>query len=232
MMFFYLYKTTNLINEKIYIGVHRASRLNDGYLGSGKILKAAIKKYGRQNFTKEILETFQSETEMFSREREIVNNTFILQENTYNLRKGGDGFNWVNKNDLHWVAQKDAHRQTSRLNGRYTFENNKGIFSLSPEQVLANRNLAKLKAQESCLKKYGARSAFAHLNKNPEFILKRIQRCREVGHQIGSKNSNYGNCWIYNENSKENKTVKKENVQLWLTNGWQLGRKMKYNNKI
>ena len=50
-----IYKTTNLINGKIYVGMHSTDNLNDGYLGSGWILKQAIKKYGKENFKGEVL---------------------------------------------------------------------------------------------------------------------------------------------------------------------------------
>jgi hypothetical protein len=48
-----IYKTTNLINGKIYIGKDKHN--NDNYIGSGKILKQAIAKYGRNNFVKEVM---------------------------------------------------------------------------------------------------------------------------------------------------------------------------------
>lgn len=54
-MFYLVYKTTNLVNGKFYIGSHQTTRINDGYLGSGKILKKALKKYGRQNFKREVI---------------------------------------------------------------------------------------------------------------------------------------------------------------------------------
>jgi hypothetical protein len=46
-MYYILYKTTNNVNGMIYIGQHTTNRLDDGYLGSGKRLRRAIKHYGR-----------------------------------------------------------------------------------------------------------------------------------------------------------------------------------------
>ena len=88
-MYYYLYKITNLINGKIYIGVHRTYHLNDGYMGSGKNIQNAIKKYGIENFEKEILKWFESEEEMYDEEAEIVNEDFIKRNDTYNIIEGG-----------------------------------------------------------------------------------------------------------------------------------------------
>ena len=55
-MHYTVYKTTNLINNKIYIGQHITNNLDDGYLGSGKNLKHDIKKYGKENFTISVIE--------------------------------------------------------------------------------------------------------------------------------------------------------------------------------
>lgn len=53
-MYYTIYKNTNSINDKYYIGKHKTQDPNDDYLGSGKVIRAAINKYGRDKFTKTI----------------------------------------------------------------------------------------------------------------------------------------------------------------------------------
>jgi len=96
-MFYYIYKITNNVNQKIYIGIHQTQNLDDGYFGSGLNLSRAIKKYGKENFSKEILEFFDNEQDMFAREKELVNEDFVKSPNTYNIVEGGNGsFSYIN----------------------------------------------------------------------------------------------------------------------------------------
>ena len=90
--FHILYKTTNNINNKIYIGVHSTDNLEDGYLGSGVSIGHAIRKYGISNFSREIIEYFENPEDMYKREEEIVNEEFIDREDNYNISLGGRGF--------------------------------------------------------------------------------------------------------------------------------------------
>lgn len=87
--YFIVYETTNLINGKKYRGIHRTKNLNDRYLGSGFAFKCAIRKYGEDNFKKEILEFCNSYNELLEREKFYVDDDWIKDKNTYNLKTGG-----------------------------------------------------------------------------------------------------------------------------------------------
>jgi hypothetical protein len=100
-MHYLIYKITNKKNGKIYIGKHQTLNVQDDYLGSGKLLKKAIQKYGQQNFTKEILFIFDNEKEMNSKEKELVTEEFCGRKDTYNLCPGGyGGFGYINSRGL------------------------------------------------------------------------------------------------------------------------------------
>jgi len=96
-----IYKITNEVNGKIYIGKHQTKDLNDGYMGSGKHLKRAINKHGLENFTKEILFQFDNETDMNAKEAELVTEEFVKEDTNYNLCPGGHGgFGYINSTGL------------------------------------------------------------------------------------------------------------------------------------
>lgn len=67
-MYGYIYKTTNLINGRVYVGLHRSSEFNESYLGSGKYLKRAISKYGKESFECEVIEWCKTSDELSERE--------------------------------------------------------------------------------------------------------------------------------------------------------------------
>lgn len=95
----YIYLTTNLINNKKYIGQHTGA-IDDNYLGSGIALIQAIEKYGKENFNKQILEICDKE-KLNEREKYWIQyyNAFN-SEDFYNLTEGGqqgDGWTACNK---------------------------------------------------------------------------------------------------------------------------------------
>lgn len=98
MKYYTIYKITNILNGKFYIGKHITEDLDDDYMGSGKLIKAAIKKYGKQNFIKEILLVLESEEQMNLAEERLID---IEDASCYNLQKGGSGgYGYINKYQL------------------------------------------------------------------------------------------------------------------------------------
>lgn len=90
----FVYSITNLINGKQYIGDHSTENLKDYYFGSGNLIKNAIRKYGKKNFHKKILEFFDSKEEAFNSQRKWIKKYNTLFPNGYNISpSGGSEFN-------------------------------------------------------------------------------------------------------------------------------------------
>lgn len=120
-MYYYLYQIRNRLNGKIYVGVHKTSNIDDGYMGSGKGIKSAIKKYGIENFSKEIIEWFDTEENMYDREIELVTEEFLDRNDVYNVKLGGPAnFYYVNKFGLnHKVDQHLIHGNRIKIDQSY-----------------------------------------------------------------------------------------------------------------
>lgn len=92
-----IYKTTNKANGKFYIGQDRYN--NSSYLGSGLLLERAIKKYGKENFGKEILENCQSLDELNEKEKVWIKKLNSANSNIgYNITLGGSGGDTISNN--------------------------------------------------------------------------------------------------------------------------------------
>ena len=102
------YKTENIINKHYYYGVRVLRTKNDPYLGSGKRLKQAIKKYGKINFKRTDLVEFQSFTEALNWEREIITESMLQDPKCYNLKPGGAG------GSLPWTVEKKKYHRENR----------------------------------------------------------------------------------------------------------------------
>lgn len=113
-MFYTVYKITNKINNKIYIGIHKTNNLNDNYFGSGKLILYAIKKYGKESFEKEILFTFSKLEEAKNKEKEIVDKIFINNESTYNIAIGG-GLGGKELNGLTFSGRKHSAETKQKI---------------------------------------------------------------------------------------------------------------------
>ncbi len=99
-MNYVIYKITNNVNGKYYIGRHATKNINDSYMGSGIGIKNAIAKYGIENFTKEIIATAENAEALWDLEKEIVNETVVKDPMSYNNAYGG-------KHYLHGLKEYD-----------------------------------------------------------------------------------------------------------------------------
>lgn len=84
-----IYKITNNLNGRYYIGRHSTNNVDDGYMGSGLGIKNAIEKYGVENFTKEIIAEAASSSALWDLERDIVNESVVKDPMSYNMAYGG-----------------------------------------------------------------------------------------------------------------------------------------------
>ena len=106
---YYIYKTTCLINGKIYIGKHKIDLTRrDKYLGSGVALKEAILKYGEDNFSKEIIDFAKTREEANEKEKYWIACLKPFRSNGYNISLGGDG-GCTHETGLKIVALKRLH---------------------------------------------------------------------------------------------------------------------------
>jgi hypothetical protein len=125
-MVFVIYKITNLINSKYYIGRHATKNINDNYYGSGTGIKNAIKKYGIENFKKEIIAQARTREDLWLLEEIIVNSEVVNDPLSYNVAHGG--INYLNglKNNDH-AKFIDHQRSAGRLGGIAYHEKHKRI---------------------------------------------------------------------------------------------------------
>ena len=110
----FVYITTNLINGKKYLGKHNGK--HEGYLGSGTILKTAIKKYGKENFKREIIKECLSDKEAYELEKELSKKWNIVSDsNWYNMKIGGEGFESGKLHPMFGLPKSSAHKEKLSL---------------------------------------------------------------------------------------------------------------------
>lgn len=222
-MKFYLYKITNLVNNKIYVGVHKTSNVTDDYMGSGKVIRRAIQKHGVENFRKDILEFFENQELMYAKEKEMVTDEFLERDDVYNIRRGGHGgFDHIIKTKANLESPKykeylesDRCREKgSQVLKRLTFEDrskrSKKIWENNREKML-ELSTHKVIAMAS-----------------PESARKRKESFALNNHAKGENNSQFGKRWMYSLAEQKCAKVSDSEVDQYLSSGWVCGRKMKF----
>ena len=218
-MYYFIYKTTNKINGKYYIGMHKTDDLEDGYLGSGAYFSRALEKYGKENFEREILEYCNSDEEMHNAEARYITEDVVNDKKSYNLKLGGfGGWDYVNK-----ILTVEEMKRRGKLGSIVFKEKLK-----DPEyyekwhQMMAKVNASqnkKNKASES-LKEHWKLHGGAWTGKHHKESTKRKIGEANAKHQRGTGNSQYGTCWISNTLIKKRIIIKKEFLFDYISEGW------------
>lgn len=207
-MYYLIYKITNTLDGKIYVGAHRTKKLDDGYMGSGKYLNNAINKHGVEHFTKEILCFTESEDEMFSMESVLVNKEFIERKDTYNIREGGKG-GWTDSERRKGYEAAKSKMITAATEAKRILRETDAEWAKGEREIMSRRGTA------------GGLVAFLgkqHSNESKKKIGEANSK-----HQTGKGNSQYGSMWI--TNGIENKKIPKDST---IPEGFRKGRKIKH----
>jgi len=203
----FIYKTTNLLNGKFYVGMHSTNKLNDGYLGSGKRLKYSIKKYGIENFKLEILEFFDSRELLVEREKQLVNEDLLKDDNCMNLKTGGTGGFFGKSASIGRLFGNKRHNFL--LKNDSTYRN----FYCNKMRDIGKYNYANGKYENFALNRCNWKGKI-----HTEETKKKIGEANSKK-QKGIGNSQFGTRWI--TNGTENKKIKKEET---IPTGWKAGR--------
>ena len=194
-MRYFVYKITNLLNGKIYIGAHRTKDIEDGYMGSGNLIKRAIEKHGKKYFKKEILKECETLDDMYDLEKQIVNIAFVKREDTYNIRVGG----WGGK-----ITRETANKISSSLKGsKKTASTRKKMSIANTGKKLSEETKEKIRQSSLCRPK----------------ISDKTREKLSIAAKANLKNKSKGTVWI--NNGSKNRRISKECP---IPSGWEKGR--------
>lgn len=254
-----IYKIVNNLNNRYYIGQHQTDNINDGYTGSGKLIRQAIEKYDLSCFTKEILFDFDNFEDMNNKEIELVqlSNCFPYDPLSYNLTPGGYN-NCVlfgEQNGMHGknpFANKTKDELNKIFNDRS--ERNKHKSKAILEKEKQNRsNAAKLCWQNEEYKQHvssGLQKSVtieSRLKKSKQMTGKnnpmygknswdymsedaKIKRYQKIcNNNKGKNNPAYGKKWMYDPKTNKRKYVKADEVEYYLSIGYVIGQNFKAN---
>ena len=208
-----IYQTTNLVNNKIYIGKHITENIEDQYFGSGKYLQNAIKKYGLKNFEFKILIDLNNEEEMNLLEKCVVTQEFCDRKDTYNINVGGDGgWSYVNQNTI-----ENFKKRSKCQKNRFKRKDEREKMSILCKNVYNNYTKDEkekiLKRLQDGHKKALLKNPDLNRGKNNGMFGKKVpQKQRNYMSNLMKTDRNYmkNSIWYVNYETEENIILKKD----------------------
>ena len=205
----YIYRITNTKNGNYYIGMHSTNNLEDGYMGGGKRIRNSIRRHGREAHTKEILEFLDDRESLKKREEEIVNESLLQDKKCLNLQLGGGG-GFIN----------EEHMKKCSSAG------NQKMIQLCENLEYKEEFTKKCKSSETwkTLHKEGKFTYDNFKGKSHKEESKKMIGEKNSESQKGEKNSQFGKVWIRKEKMDIETKVSKEDLEFYLSSGWERGR--------
>jgi group I intron endonuclease len=234
-IFGYIYKITNLITGKIYIGKCSKKGNTNMYYGSGSYINRSIKKHGIENFKKEIIENCNDREELNKREIYWIEELKARNKNIgYNIAVGGEG-GPLNKNKIFSMEWRE--NMSKSFKGKKKSEaHRKNIGNALKNRVFNDNTLKKM--SKSRLNKINAKDCDGNyicvVNDDPRYLsgeLVGARRDSKASIETRQKMSNShkgnksceGKIWIHDTNMI-NKLIKKEELDVWINDGWIKGK--------
>jgi hypothetical protein len=190
--------------------MHSTSNLEDGYMGSGKLIRYSIRKHGLERHEKEILEFLPTRFELIQREKEIVNEQLLNDKSCMNLKEGGTGgrpkcdktFNkFIKAGTLAFQDKMKTDPEFKERFSKATAESNKRV------KRGWSKNITDWTGK-----------------KHTSETIEKMKRSK-AGHGSGQTNSQWGTCWVNKDGTAVK--IKQDNLHEFLDQGWAKGRKQK-----
>jgi hypothetical protein len=156
-----------------YVGKHSSNKIDDDYMGSGKLIQRAIAKHGIENFKKEILFIFDTELEMNSKEKELITEEFVARTDTYNLGVGGEGGPHF-KGKKHSAESNAKAAESRRIKGRIYTEESKKKMSIAAKNRIYSEDICKNMSNSALNRKTGQKHSEETLSKIKEARKKQV----------------------------------------------------------
>ena len=193
--------TTNLINGKRYIGQHSSKQIDKWYIGSGSILKKAVKKYGKENFTVEILEYATSKDELDELEIKYIQQFNAANDPSfYNIGTGGKSGNAVPR----FGSDNPMFGKKGILNPKFGKPVSEATRRLQSEVAKSQYKNGRIPVNQG-----------KHLSEETKQKISQSHK----GKGLGKDNPNYGNNWTDEMKQRMSEMKKQSRQSAGINNG-------------
>lgn len=187
----------------------------------------SIRKHGKHHHVCEILEHYFTRDWLREREAELVNENVLSDPLCMNMRLGGN-VGYLSESSpsesygfLNYEIRKDLAPIIAAIKKQKKLDD-----PIYAARMKENEAKASKLAADAVMEKYGVKSWFSIMNVDPVFKEKRKERLKELQHQQGEKNSQFGTCWVSSKEEQRSIKIPKDQLNNYIGLGWHSGRKL------